>query len=359
MRIGVLTLPFNNNYGGLLQSYALQSYLKQRGHEVLLMKRIPNKQGLIRKIKNFIKKILLIEPSVIDFNMKNFERQYMQETGIIDRPNKYKLLDKYNFDTYVVGSDQVWRFKFIQERKKEYFFDFVANKNANKIAFAASFGIDTWEADEHTTKEISELIQKFSAVSVREKTGIDLCKNYLKYEKAIHLLDPTLLHSADFYRQLYSGAEVGKSGKIGVYFLDKDEQKENMVVDFEKKTEKSSFIIGRYQRGKICHCYPTIQQWLKCFDTADYIITDSFHGMIFSIIFRKPFCIVGNTKRGLARFTSLLEAFNLQDRLIMNISSLESLSYDTLMSEIDYSFLNRIIAINMENTDKFLSRVGL
>ncbi|MPN63720.1 hypothetical protein SDC9_211486 [bioreactor metagenome] len=81
--------------------------------------------------------------------------------------------------------------------------------------------------------------------------------------------------------------------------------------------------------------------------------------MIFSIIFRKPFCIVGNTKRGLARFTSLLEAFNLQDRLIMNISSLESLSYDTLMSEIDYSFLNRIIAINMENTDKFLSRVGL
>ena len=354
MKIGILTLPFNNNYGGLLQSYALQSFLKQRGHDVWLIKRIPNKPNLIRKIKDLIKKILLELP-VIDFNMKSFESQYMQETEIINSSNKYKLLDKYNFDAYVVGSDQVWRFAYTQERTKEYFFDFVPDKNAKKIAFSASFGIDTWEADKNTTEEISKLICNFAAVSVREKSGVDLCRKCFGYNNAIQLLDPTLLYSADFYRQLYTGIETDNGGKIGVYFLGKNEQKMELALGFAKQTGKSLFTIGKRKAG-IKYYYPTVSQWIKDFDTVDYIITDSFHGMVFSIIFRKPFCVIKNKNRGLGRMVFLLEEFGLQDKLI-NIK--EKINYDALLLKVNYNLVEDRLNFNRKLSEKFLSDMNL
>lgn len=352
MKIGILTLPFNNNYGGLLQSYALQTFLKECGHDVWLIKRVVNKPTLTGKAKNLIKKILFLEPAVIDFFMKDFENQYMQKTEIIDRPNKYGLLYKYNFDAYIVGSDQVWRFRFAQDRKKEYFFDFISYKNVNKISFAASFGIDTWDADEILTSEISKLIHNFSAVSVREKSGINLCEKYLKYKEAVHLFDPTLLHSAGFYRQLYTGKETDNSGKIGVYLLDVSEQKKDIVANFEKKIGKCSLLIGKYSKGKKV-CYPTVQQWLKDFDTADYIITDSFHGMVFSIIYQKSFCVIGNTFRGVERFTSLLEDLNLQNRLL-NLE--KCCDYYSFLAEIDYVSVNNVINKNRQRSLDFITK---
>ena len=355
MKVGILTLPFNNNYGGLLQSYALQSFLKERGHDVWLIKRVSNLPKLKEIFKKNIKKLLRWSGS--DANMKFFEHQYMQETEMIDKPVKYKLLDKYIFDAYVAGSDQIWRFAYTKERKEEYFLNFVSDKNAKKIAFAASFGVDYWDVEKEQTSIFVQLLKKFDAVSVREKTGINLCKDYLNYNNAIQLFDSTLLMSVDFYRSLYDGKEIDNSGKIGVYLLDPNEQKKQLLSEFEKKCHIPSFIIGAKKNGNKYY-YPRVSQWIKDFDTAEYIITDSFHGMVFSIVFKKPFCVFGNKQRGLSRFSSLLSVFHLENRLI-DIDDISLVNINNLLPLPDYSLSSEILKLNKGKSTTFFKTVGL
>ncbi|MDR1706511.1 MAG: polysaccharide pyruvyl transferase family protein [Prevotella sp.] len=360
MRIGVLTLPFNNNYGGLLQSYALQSYLKQRGHEVYSIQQLFH-YSLISEIKMFVKNMLYRRYRTYpanSANMRVFQHNYMDETNLVYTTKDMKqIVVKYNFDALVVGSDQIWRFKsYEQDTYQRYFGKFAEKKNMIKVAFAASFGVDFFEGNEQQALIAKRLIKEFAAVSVREKSGIALCKEHLGYDKAIHLCDPTLLHSADFYRQIYTGNETDNFGKIGVYFLDTNEEKIKFVSEFEKRTGKRSVLIGKYRKGRKDY-YPTPSQWLRDFDTVDYIITDSYHGMLFSIIFRKPFCAIGNVKRGLTRFISVLENFGLQKRLINE--DFRDINYQSLLQKIDYSIINEILKNNIENSNKFFTKVDM
>ena len=350
MKVAVLALPFDWNYGGILQKYALQVFLKQRGHDVWSIQRIVYKPDLIKKIKIKIKKTFLSE----SFKVENFVNQYVQKTEVIDSPNKYKLLDKYNFDAYIVGSDQVWRFKYTEEHKKEYFLDFVSDKNAKKIAFAASFGIGYWDADESDTKEISKLIFNFDGVSVREKSGIDLCNKYLGYNKAIFLYDPTLLHSADFYRKLYTGDEVDNSGKIGVYFLDYNEHKDRLVLEFEKQTKKRSFVIGQ-QKRKNYTFYPTVEQWLKDFDTADYIITDSFHGIAFSMMLNTEPIVCRERYEG-QRISGFLSLIGEEHRYIKSYTDTDT-DIDIPNKPVNFTRVNEILAAERKRIDEFLNSI--
>jgi len=351
MRIGILTLQFNNNYGGLLQAYALQSYLKERGHEVYVIQK-PFGATLSLEIKRIIRKLLGREASVNSKNMSDFQHNILNETDIAYTTNGIKsIVKKYALDAIVVGSDQVWRYSEHYNKYKRYFLKFTENMNVKKITFAASFGVDFWEADEKQTFIAKEMIRKFDAVSVRERSGIDLCRKYLDYNKAIQLFDPTLLHNADFYRKLYTGIEIDNSSKIGLFILDSSKQKDILISNFEKETGKSSFTIGKYQKEGRCY-FPSVQQWLKDFDTADYIITDSFHGMVFSIIFGKPFCVIGNHQRGLTRFVSLLNTFGLQDRLIEE--NVEIVPYGKVLSEPDYSNSQEKIESNKKSSNEFL-----
>lgn len=358
MKIGILTLPFNNNYGGLLQAYALQSLLKQRGHEVYSIKQLSNYNIKI-ELKNVLKKLFFKDNLNKNSNLLAFQHNYMNETSLVYKTENIKeIINKRELSHIIVGSDQVWRYNsYIPDTYKRYFLEVELGKNVKKVSFAASFGVDFWEADDEQTQMAARLIKKFEVVSVREKSGIDLCENYLGYSKAIHLLDPTFLFSADFYRHLYCGEEKKNVNKIGVYLLDSNEKKNKVVSDFERMLGKSSSIIGKYKKGR-SYYYPSVQQWIKDFDTSDYIVTDSFHGMCFSMIFRKPFCVVGNVSRGLTRFTSLLDMFGLENRIISE-DEIDITKKLHLLSEIDYSVFNTIIASNMLKTNEFLLSVSL
>ena len=252
-----------------------------------------------------------------------FCRRYINETYPI-RGGKLKARIYNNFDAYIVGSDQTWRPAYNWGDRLYYMYlDFVKdNDSVKKIAYAASFGVDNWEYSQDQTNKCKELIKKFDAISVREVSGIALCRDYLNVE-AQHLLDPTLLLSADDYRLLIKDKDFGYKGEVCVYILDMTEEKRRLINVFCSKNNLRWYPVGTcLNNGDM----PSIESWLAGFDKAKYVITDSFHGSVFSIIFNKPFVSIGNNARGMSRFDSLLGVFNLEDRLVSENDELRTIT---------------------------------
>ena len=188
---------------------------------------------------------------------------------------------------------------------------FVKKKNITKIAYAASFGVDTWEYSETATKQCREWVKEFKAVSVREASGVALCENYLSVN-AIHVLDPTLLLTKDIYENLcLSIKPMCNEPFLVAYILDLTDEKVCLVNNIAKSKGLKCLIVSAEKNISI-----TVEQWLSMFRDAEYVVTDSFHGTVFSLIFRKSFNAIINSERGSSRFESLLSIFNLQNRLI-------------------------------------------
>lgn len=328
MKIGILTQPLWGNYGGILQNYALQIVLKRLGHTpytIHYYKQSVTWDFLLEWIKYIVKCVIrhpkrLYRPQYVRnfiLNRGNYVAPFIRKHIDITHPMSgiHKCsIDRYFFDAYVVGSDQTWRPIYNWGDRLYYMYlDFVQdNDSVKKIAYAASFGVDNWEYSKEQTNKCKELIKKFDAISVREASGIDLCRNYLNAE-AQHVLDPTLLLSADDYRLLIKDKNFDYQGDVCVYILDMTEEKRKLINDYCNRNNLRWYQVGALLKNGYT---PSIESWLAGFDKAKYVITDSFHGSVFSIIFNKPFVSIGNDVRGMSRFNSLLGVFNLEDRLV-------------------------------------------
>lgn len=235
----------------------------------------------------------------------------------------------------------MWRPLYYQPIE-EAFLSFLGDAKIKRVAYAASFGVDHCEYTEEQRKICSSLLKKFKAVSVRESSGVQLCQKYFD-TKAVQVLDPTLLLSADDYRALIKQGKTHPSkGNLLVYMLDRTKEKENFVeriaqakglTPFWMNSDIDDETLPLEQRIKM-----PVEQWLRSFDDAEFVLTDSFHGCVFSIIFRKQFLAIGNKERGLSRFQSLLTLFSLQDRLILSPdeykSNLSSIDYDQVQARL-------------------------
>jgi len=361
MKIGVLTLPLHNNYGGILQAFALQNFLKEMGHEVYLVDYNPRKSLSTWKLPIAIAKRIclkfLLQKNVVVFKEREVKRKnreiqkfidnYIQpKTLKIDDAVKLKKLENYKFDAYIVGSDQVWREKYNSKFITNYFFDFVGDNNSRKISYAASFGVDTWDYDKNITNTLKELAKKFKAISVREDSAIELCRTHLAVNAGFNL-DPTMLIKKSKYQELLSPA-VDSNDKLLLYILDISPEKTSLINNVSKNLGYSSFSIGHSDENETD---PSITKWIEGFNTAKFVVTDSFHGCVFSIIFNKPFLVIGNNDRGLARFNSLLKLFGLEDRLFFNDS--ENVK-DLINQSIDWSEVNKILEFERNRSTRFL-----
>ena len=337
MRIGILTLPLHTNYGGILQAYALQTVLERMGHEVCLIEKtqylhLPAwKAPLVygkRVLKNMIGR-----PCPI-FYEQQVNRKIRYENPII-RQNTDKFINKYikrrifkdfseikekDFDAIVVGSDQVWRPKYFHQIERAYL-DFTKGWDIKRIAYAASFGTDTWEYSTEQERRCAALIKKFNAVSVREDSAVGLCKEHFAVD-ALHLLDPTMLLDSEDYMWLFKTAAIPPSpGSMLCYVLDESNDKAIIVDKLAKTKGLVPFRVNSKVEDKFApisaRIQPSVEQWLRGFYDAEFVVTDSFHACVFSILFNKPFIVVGNDSRGLSRFTSLMRLFGLGDRLLL------------------------------------------
>lgn len=373
MKIGILTQPLLNNYGGLLQNYALQNVLTGLGHEAVTINIVYKDISNIRKLASILKRTLfkisgqniLIraipnkkEAEIIGYNTKDFVKRNIVTTKIINKKLNKKQVEEFDFNAYIVGSDQVWRPMF-SPQQSTYFLDFLEKDNSvKKIAYAASFGVSNWEFTKKQTKYFSKLIKLFNAVSVREDSAVDLCNKYFNID-AVHLLDPTMLLDKEIYTSLLDKQAINQTTrKLFAYILDQSDEKSQIIKQISRKYDLQPFsimpqnVFSDPERKTIKDCIiPPVYDWLKSFIDAQFVITDSFHGTVFSILFNKPFLSIANNIRGLTRFISLLKLFELEDRLIF---SYEDNIIDNI-KEIDWNRVNYILGQEKDKSIKFLN----
>ena len=373
MKIGILTHPLRTNYGGILQNYALQYVLRSLGysvetinwqenksviyivisyvyrlfaHYVLRKKHIPTDMFLNVTNKQFL---------YISSNIQTFIKEYIKLSKQISSLKKIGEVNGYSYDAIIVGSDQVW----LQQYAPTMYLDFVKDENVLKIAYAASFGQDRWTYDNHKTEVCSRLAKKFNAISVRENSAVYLCEKKLGVS-AIQVLDPTLLLNSEIYSSLISKQEIVKS-YLMTYILDANVHKENIINCVSKLLKIPECSIRENKQtwklfGDNSHLViKLIEKWLQGFRDCEFVVTDSFHGVAFSIIFNKQFIAIGNRKRGLDRFQSILKQFNLLDRLVDENTDIDN--YLKNLKVIDYDKVNKQKEILQEQSMQFLKNI--
>lgn len=337
MRIGILTLILNTNYGGILQAYALQTVLERLGHTVKVIDReaIPEisiRQRVIELPQRFMLKYIFREnisvwPESHYTHVKYRERsadtrKFIFRNIKIRKCNVLNRLRKGEFDAIVVGSDQVWRPSYFiawGHIRNAYLY-FASKWDIKRISYAASFGTDEWEYDEQQTAEARNLITKFDAVSVREVGAIGLCKEKLNVE-ATHVLDPTLLLYRQDYENIIQQIEtLPVNGTLLNYILDDTLEKSALINTIAKDKNLIPFRINETESISSDLRRQPVEYWLKAFRDAEFIVTDSFHACVFSIIFHKPFVCLANKARGLSRFEVFSHNLGLAHNIITEVS---------------------------------------
>lgn len=381
MKIGILTQPLHNNYGGLLQNFALQHVLRENGHEPITLDWEPLPVPRWRKYafaaKCWICKYLLrkettsllnyepsdIENEIISRNNRRFMDEFLNYTGKLTSSKDFQdITISEGLQALIAGSDQCWRPNYAGGRIYDMYFRFAENLSVKRIAYAASFGTNIWEYTNEQTEECKRLIQLFNLVTVREESGVDLCQRYLN-ARAIHVLDPTMLIDKSVYLNVIKSLNSPQSkGNLFYYILDPNDEKMKIIETVaEYKGLRQFTVMPIYQaenrtrynvKNEIDKCvFPGVEEWLRAFIDAEMIICDSFHGCVFSIIFNKPFWVIGNASRGNTRFASLLKLFGLEDRLI---SVNDDIDIDL---SIDWNRVNKILEEERTLSRKLLINV--
>lgn len=367
MKIAILTQPLRYNYGGILQNFALQTVLRKMGHQVVTLDPQRYKytwwQHLLRVPRHMVGRYVIGHVNTTMTSEwladKKTRKQGTNTFEFIDKyikrkeyRNLFEDVSPYDYDVFVVGSDQVWRPEY-NKCQSNMFLDFTRGWEVRRIAYAASFGVDTWSADASITEKCREGLQNFDLVTVREDSGIAICMQLFGIE-AQQVLDPTLLLTKEDYVSLLHLDDVPKSkGNLLVYILDYTDDKVKLV---QRITNEYHLVPFRVNSDVENHhltdlskrIQPPVEQWLRGFYDADYIVTDSYHACIFSIIFRKPFVVYGNQYRGLTRYKSLLCQLSLMDSLILsseefrgfNLFSQKSIAELDRLCEKSYNILD-------------------
>lgn len=334
-KVGILTLHYGLNYGGVLQTYATKETLKQLGFEPIIIDRIPEVFG-----RNYPLRRKLAHP----FTQRAFYLFRKHELQPISRPvftsEELTSLLSEGFYAIVIGSDQVWR-KAIFSVDGDYYMIHQQHLPLKKVSYAASTGIATWEYDERETKEIASALKTFTGISVREEESVPMIKEHCGVDVS-SILDPTLLANPKIYEPLCKKAKLSGSGKLVTYILDWTEDKQRIIDQVSSATGlEVQHILSKEKKRKgifsrIVNQDPSVYDWVNQIATADYVVTDSFHGTAFSIIFNKQFLAIGNVTRGMARFTSLLSQFDITDRLVID-------RVPDNLQMIDYQSVNKIL----------------
>lgn len=354
MKIALLNLPVDNNYGGNLQRYALMNVLQNMGHEVVhinLRRRI--KLNIVRKVLSIcsrvIKKYLLGRNVVINYEafankkikkedsiIDEFYDRYINHTSQVYTIKELKKCIIGNIDAYMVGSDQVWRKDMTNTFGLDTFmFSFVPD-NVRKYAYAISMGDAQMSFTEEELKTFCFLYNKFDKVSVREDVAQKKLLEmgcYTPYPEQV--LDPSMLLSTQDYDFLIEkGATMSQTeNKLFCYVLDIS----------DSICEEINLMSSRYGVESVIVTLAdglSIEQWLRNIKDAKMILTDSYHGVVFSLLYNKQFKFIGNKRRGNSRVESLYSflGVNSEEDLdwnhfnnILKIKRLESLNFLNLL----------------------------
>ena len=346
-----------------MQAYALQRVLQDMGHDAVYIEWRPY-NFRFAQLKIYLWRFLLKlfrNREVIVFREWVYRKCYCKineftKDNISILP--IKDLHKDDFDVLIVGSDQIWRPVYIPNIEEAYL-GFAKDWDVRRIAYAVSFGVVDWsEYSEEQTVICRNLAQKFDAVSVREDSGVGLCRNYLGVD-AVHVLDPTMLVDIKHYiRHINSCKKRYPERMCLAYILDEADDK---LAVLNSVAKYQGYNVRQWKNIDVPNIKnPTVEEWLKGFHDAEFVFTDSFHGCVFSIIFNRPFIAFGNEGRGMARFNSLLKMFGLEELLITSLDQFTPELVDRAISRFsDNSMQQRLNELRKESYEFLLNALKL
>lgn len=334
--IGLLGMWMTCNYGAVLTSYALYRVLENMGKNVTLLDfsytdRQKDSETVFRKF--------LVQEGLSVTSMHNLE-------------NAYVFND--HFDTFMVGSDQVWNQGFLGHL---FFLDF-AKGEKRKIAYGPSMAEQN-KPQKKCLKKNKLLLKRFDAVSVREKSLIGYLRRYFDCDST-WVIDPVFLLTKNQWMQL-PRQTIKENIPIVSYILDPTDTKRSLLLDISSKIGKPLLNMIDIQKEEINNYKllnlpntieeTTLYDWIDNIARCQYFITDSYHGICFALIFNKPFICINNSLRGSGRFHSLLGLLNLQYRMLPeNAFELP----EGFLLDIDYNVINSILKPEIDRSKQWL-----
>ena len=337
----ILNFWWTSNYGAILTAYALQQVLENMG----ITSQLVNYQyGYKKKLfKNSL--------------FENFANKYLNISEKLSSKKDFDKLAK-SVNTFLVGSDQVFNTYMTKNRLNEYLLGFPMTE-AKRVAISASFGVEKLNITNELRYRYKNYLKMFDYITVRETSGIDICKKEFDCD-AQWLIDPVFIADKKIYKNICKTAKLDCSGKILTYVLDENQKYKDKYKELSTKFNKEVFSITKNNVN--------VQDWLNAIKTCEYLITDSFHGMCFAIIFNKPFICIVNKDRGAARFSSLFDKLDIQKScLYENISDVnidmidfQTTNYQTVnnnLAEIQRTAFDKVKSMMYD--DKILSNDAL
>lgn len=345
-KIGLLNFHYSDhNYGAVLQAAALADVISRLGYSVehidFIPKKIAQKQTLRQLliavlaalgVKSWLKRMLgkkeYIKPTVTGDEV--FET--FRDVWVARSQQTYTASQQLNtvgttYSAVVVGSDQVWRPNMFVNKHQDldaYFLSFLPD-SITRVSYAASFGVDKWEetSDSILSDRVRKAMTKFNAISVREQTGVAICRDHFGVT-AQHVLDPTLLNGVEFFERVIAKAGVSKQNENVVYYkLDVDTTFISAIKHIGDILQVPTEDIY-YQMSEAGYRYIPVADWLAKIRDSKFVVTDSFHCVCLAILFNKEFICFANKDRGLARLQSLLASLGIDGRLCDEQQSLSS-----------------------------------
>ncbi len=328
---GIITnFWFTNNYGAALTAYALQQLFKDKGFDYKILNYNPNKEK--EEYKNCI--------------ITKFVDKYLSKTHKIKTKHELEELNKYT-DNFVVGSDQVFRYKYTKNSLETYFYTYT-DFSKRRVAFSASFGTNKFEADIENTYKIEKFLKRFHSITTRELDGINLCKNTFNINNVTQLLDPVFLTDKKHFLELInSQKENFYKNKIACYILDQSEEINAILNKISKETGLEIFNINKEN--------VSVEEFLTAIKHSKFLITDSFHGTCFAILFHTPFKCYRNLNRGNSRFQTLIDIFNIKEFFTDNYSKINI----QINNKINWEIFDNIIKNEKNKMDIWFNKTFL
>lgn len=341
--VGLVGWWFAANYGSVLTYFALGKILEDMDL-LAIMIRIPQTSGGEW------------EPETeenIKFMEKYFPVTKKRTIDEMEQCNKF-------CDSFMLGSDQLWVQNYVNLVGHTFFLDFVENEK-KKIAYSTSLGYDQYKGTEEEKCVAKTYLQRFDAISVREASGVRICKEEFDIE-AVRKLDPVFLCDIKYYNELADNAKIEIGGKyILCYILDPSEEKKQAVKYLEEKLGlKAKVILDLKTFSKSKEKWGmdnvvenvTVEDFIRLIKNSEFLFSDSHHGICFGLIYHKNFICVANRSRGYTRFVSLFELLQIREHMVDDAE--EIIGEEKFLEEIDYVRVDSILEKEKEEAFEWL-----
>lgn len=350
MKIGIATFHWSQNYGALLQTYALKKTLEEYGHEVLVIDKRPD---LTKKKDTFIsrfKDCILASSHPLDrWRIKEQKRLLEQFRKQYFSLHKEETIE--SLDIIICGSDQIWNSKLTGGKLEPLYFGeskyIICNR---RISYAASLGES--ELPKKDIKDFTRLVRGLDYISVREKSLLTEINKYID-KKIVCVLDPTLLLEKKAYENLLIPVTEKEQGYVLIYQNTYDERLYSIAKTIAKNKDLKVIEIARKRYRPLQKCTTIlnggVETFLSMYKNADYVVTNTFHGTVFAIQFEKNFVSIPLKGRE-SRVLNLLTKLKLENRIIRNSNIENILDLDS----IDYQKVKEEINIQQNNSYSYL-----